>query len=171
MLRNVSFMGASLELDDELIYHASFDYWVKINWDKRQVTFGLTPASNIKEGGYRSLEYFLQEGETVTPGDPLALAITAKIKYLDVVAGGVVVALNRELEQDTASCQNAMGDSCWLASINADDEARMLTGLIDFNQYIGMLRHYEKHAISPGSKYSVSPTCRSVYESIRKQKE
>ncbi len=171
MIRNISFMGANLELDDNLFYHTSFDYWISINRDEGLVTFGLTPASHIKEGGYHSFEYFAQEGETVAQGDPLALAITGKIKYLDVVAGGEIIALNRELEQSTALCQNAVGDSCWLASIRTDGEIKILPGLIEFSHYVEMLRRYEMHRTPPGTKGAVSPTCRSVYESIRKQKE
>ncbi len=170
MIRNISFMGANLQLEDSLFYHTSFDYWISINRDEGLVTFGLTPASHIKEGGYHSFEYFTQEGETVVQGEPFALAITGKLKYLDVVASGVIISLNRELEQSTAPCQNAVGDSCWLASIRTGKEVEMLPDLIEFSYYVELLRMYEMHRTPPGTKGAVSPTCRSVYESIRKQK-
>ena len=171
MIRVVAFYGVDLELDDELFYYPPFDYWIKVNRNEGIVSFGLTPAAHVREGGYRSLEYLVQEGEMVGPGEPLAFAVTAKIKYLDTVAGGVVINLNHALEQSTVSCQTAVGGSCLLASIRTDGGGKILPDIIDFNQYVEMLRWHEKNFAPPGTKGAVSPTCRSVYYSIRKQKE
>ncbi len=161
MIRKVAFYGVDLELDDELFYYPPFDYWVKVNQSEGLVSFGLNPAAHVREGGYRSLEYLVKEGEMVGPGEPLAFAVTAKIKYLETLAEGVVIDLNRELEQNIASCHTAVNGSCWLASIRTDGGGKILPGIIDFKQYVEKLRWYEMNYAPPGSKGSVSPTCQS----------
>ncbi|MEW5921298.1 MAG: hypothetical protein AB1796_10230 [Bacillota bacterium] len=170
MIRNVSFMGTNLELDDALLYYAPLDYWIRMDREKEEVVFGLTPAAPIKEGGYRAVEFTVQEGEEVKAGDTVAVAVTAKIKYLEAVTGGIVVALNRKLEQNIAGCFTSL-DHNWLARIRTDRGGKMLSALIDFSRYLEILRMHEGHCAPPGVKAAGSPTCRSVYESIRKQKE
>lgn len=170
MLVSVSFMGTNLELDDGLMYYAPMDYWVKLDEGEREIIFGLTPAASLKEGGYRAVEFTVQEGDQIKAGEVVAVAVTAKIKYLETPAGGIIVELNRLFEHHIAACFKQAGTG-WLARIRMDDLKEMLPSLLDLSRYIESLRAYEGQCAPPGIKAAGSPTCRSVYDSIRKQKE
>jgi len=170
MIRNISFMGATLELDDELLYYTPLDYWIRVDREKDEVVFGLTPAAPLKDGGYRALEFVVGEEDEVEAGDTLAVAVTARVRYLEVPVAGIVVKLNRAFEQEMATCLMQEG-ARWLACIYTGGVLRKLSPWIDFPSYVEVLRVYEGHCVPPGLKAAGSPTCRSVYESIRKQKE
>lgn len=170
MIQSVSFLGANLDLDDELLYYAPLDYWIRVDCDKDEVVFGLTPAAPLKEGGYRALEFTVGEKDQVEAGDTLAVAVTGKVRYLEVPVAGLVVKLNRTLEQDMAACLMQAGAG-WLACIYTGGVLKTLSPWIDYSGYVEILHGYEGLCVPPGVKASGSPTCRSVYESIRKQKE
>ena len=170
MIKYIFFMGVNLELDDELLYYAPLDYWIRVDSEKEEVVFGLTPAAPLREGGYRALEFVVEEKDEVEAGDTLAVAVTAKVRYLEVPVTGSIVKLNRAFEQEMAACL-MQADSGWLACIRTGGVLKKLSPWIDFSGYVEMLRVYEGHCVPPGVKAAGSPTCRSVYESIRKQKE
>ena len=170
MLVSFSFRGTELELDDQLFYYAAMDYWVAFDRGKKEIFFGLTPAAPVKEGGFRHLEFTIKEGDKVKAGEIIAVAVTAKIKYLETPASGTVVKLNRELEQNMVECFAKM-DLSWLAQIHIENLEETLPLLVDCAAYYKILKSSEGYFLPPGIKGAGSPTCRSVYESIREEKK
>ena len=164
------FMGNNIELAEDVQYYPPLDYWVKLDREQQTVTFGLTPTGNIKEGGYRSLEFLVEEGDEVSQGDMIAVSITTKVKYLESIAGGKILSLNQGLEEEIIKLEGKPFAECWLAIIATNELEgvnRMVTGA---EEYKNKLNDFAQCAPPPGVKAG-SPTCRSVYAAIKQQKE
>lgn len=166
----LDFLGVKVELDAGVKYYPALDYWVKLEGDKQNVIFGLTPTGNIKEGGYRSLEFVVEEGEEITRGETIAVSVTAKVKYLESMSSGKILALNKALAEDIKNLEQKNLSDCWLAIIAADNLEDLDNLLVDVNEYAGKLNEFSQTAPPPGVKGG-SPTCKSVYSSIKSQKE
>ncbi len=163
-------LGKKVELDAEAKYYPLLDYWVKLERDKQNVIFGLTPTGNIKEGGYRSLEFVVEEGEEISRGDTIAVSVTAKVKYLEAMSSGKILALNKALAEDIKSLEQKKLSDCWLAIITTSNLEDLDSILVDVKEYIGKLNEFAQTSPPPGAKGG-SPTCKSVYSSIKLQKE
>lgn len=167
-MEQICFKGNTVELDEKNLFFPPFDYWVEINEKEGLVSFGLTPTGCIKEGGYRSLEFVVEEGDTVAFGDTIAVAVTAKIKYLESIASGRVAAINRELENNPELLEKVKDTSLWLASISTSALEELDQLLVDLPHYQKILDEIEAAGLPPGVKGPGSPTCRSVYEAIQR---
>lgn len=164
------FMGKKVELSEDLQYYPPLDYWVKLDAEQQTVTFGLTPTGNIKEGGYRSLEFMVGEGDEISQGDMIAVSITAKVKYLESIAGGKIISLNQGLETEINKLEEKPLAACWLATIATSELENVSRVVIDVKEYMDKLNEFAQCAPPPGVKAG-SPTCRSVYAAIKQQKE
>ncbi|UNC91586.1 glycine cleavage system protein H [Candidatus Contubernalis alkaliaceticus] len=169
-MESFQFMAKPVQMDENLRYYIPFDYWVKLEEERDLITLGLTPTGNIKEGEYRSVEFALKEGDEITCGEVIAVAITGKIKYLDSMVEGRVVAVNRDLEKDIDTLKDFFKDG-WLLSINILNAKEVYEDMVTLSEYKEILKKFEAGAVPPGTKGGTSPTCRSVYQSIKEQKE
>lgn len=169
-MESFEFMAKTVELDEDLRYYIPFDYWVKLEEDRDLLTIGLTPTGNIKEGEYRSVEFSLKEGDEIFCGDVIAVSITGKIKYLDSMVDGRVIAVNWELEKDIDTLKGSLQDG-WLLRINTANAREVYEDMKTLWDYKEILKRFEAAAVPPGTKGGTSPTCRSVYQSIKEQKE
>lgn len=167
----ICFKGNNVELDEKKLFFPPLDYWVEIDEKEGLVSFGLTLTGSIKEGGYRSLEFAVEEGDTVAFGDIIAVAVTGKIKYLESIASGRVAAINSELESSPELLEKAAVNPLWLMQISTFslDEAR--SALVDLSRYREILGEIEAGGLPPGVKGPGSPTCRSVYEAIQRSQD
>ncbi len=164
------FMGKRVELEEEIRYFPPFDYWVKLEEDQNLLTFGLTPTGNIKEGQYRSVEFTVSEGDEISCGDVIALAITGKLKYLDSMAAGKITDINRDLEKDINFLKGNLYNG-WLVSLVSPEAGQVYDNMVELSDYQEILKRIEQGAPPPGVKGGTSPTCRSVYQAIKEQKE
>jgi len=163
------FLGREIELSEEFLYDPHRDYWVSVEELGRCLTFGLTPAGVLKEGGYHSIEFTVPVGEEVQTGDTIAVAVTGKIKYLEAPAAGRVLEVNRLLEQSAAVIAEAPYTCWWLVRQEITGE-NDLACLVSAAEYRTVLAEADGRA-AHGVKGVGSPTCRSVYEGLRAQKE
>lgn len=169
-MESFEFMSKKVELDEGLRYFTPYDYWVKLEEEKGLITLGLTPTGNIKEGEYRSVEFSLKEGDEISCGDVIAVAITGKIKYLDSMVDGRVAAVNWKLEKDINIMKGSLEEG-WLLRINTSNAREVYEDMVPLSEYKEILKRFEAGAVPPGTKGGTSPTCRSVYQSIKEQKE
>lgn len=163
----LTFLGKEIKLSGDFLYDCARDYWVSVNKEKNIATFGLTPAGVQKEGGYRSIEFTVDAGDVVDAGDTIAVAVTGKVKYLETPASGKVIEVNKAFEEKISVIDQAPYVCWWLARIelsgtDADE-------LINVEEYCAVLEDLDRRTISV--KAAGSPTCRSVYQSIREQKD
>ena len=161
----VDFLGQKTVLDENLLYYQPSDYWVRPE-KEGLVVFGLTPAGIIKEGGYRSIEFTVNEGDAVRPGDVIAVAVTGKIKYLETIAGGVILDVNRRLAEQLSLCNTADLNHLWLVRLQKQND--MAANLVTYQEYGKALKQLNR-GVPPGAKGPGSPTCKSVYEAIKEQ--
>lgn len=163
----INLLGCEIELYENLYYHPRLDYWIQVEEDG-SVIIGLTPTGALKEGDYRSIEFTVGESDRVQPGDTIAVAITGKIKYLETFAGGVIEAVNKDLEKEIPSFEENPYTDIWLVRLSTEKD---VTGeLVTASEYCTGLERVNHHAVPQGKKAAGSPTCRSVYQAIREQK-
>lgn len=163
----LTFLGKEIKLSGNFLYDCGRDFWVSVNKENNIATFGLTPAGVQKEGGYRSIEFTVDAGDEVHPGDTIAVAVTGKIKYLEAPASGKVLEVNKALEEKISVIESAPYVAWWLAriqlsEIGADEFANV-------EEYCAVLEDIDHRTITV--KGAGSPTCKSVYQSIREQKD
>ncbi|MBS4032362.1 MAG: hypothetical protein KGZ63_13220 [Clostridiales bacterium] len=164
----LTFLGKEIKISGEFLYDCARDYWVSVNKEKNIATFGLTPAGVQKEGGYRSIEFTVDASDQISAGDTIAVAVTGKVKYLEAPASGTVIEVNKALEDKISVIEQAPYVCWWLARIELSG-----TGADEFTnveEYCAVLEETDRRTIS-GIKGAGSPTCRSVYQSIREQKD
>jgi glycine cleavage system H lipoate-binding protein len=168
MTKTLEFLGREITLTPDFLYDMQRDYWLRYDADTNILTFGLTPAGVCREGGCRSLEFTVTAGDSVQPGDTLAVAVTGKIKYLEFPAGGEVLELNSALEADTSLIERTPYDCWWLARLSPEKPLQAVGTIAGLEQYVAALREADLRA-AHGAKGGVSPTCKSVYTAIQQQ--
>lgn len=165
---NFVFLGKEIELLDDFLYDVQRDYWLYSDGGKNILTFGLTPSGILKEGGFRSVEFTVSPGDSVQAGDTIAVAVTGKIKYLEAPVAGSITEVNLALEKSTDFINETPYAYWWLARITPADPVAG-GNIKNLACYLDVLCETDQRS-AHGAKGGGSPTCRSVYEAIQKQK-
>ena len=166
----IVFLGKEITMSDNFLYDIQRDYWLYYDENRNIVTFGLTPSGVWKEGGCRSVEFTVAAGDTVQTGDTLAVAVTGKIKYLECPVGGKVLEINGALEATTQMLENTPYAYWWLARLIPEKPVVEEGTITALEHYLSVLLETDRRN-AHGAKGGGSPTCKSVYSAIQKQKD
>src|SRR4030067_2154263 len=104
MLVVEGFNGYRLEIPEDRYYLPGIELWVHTR-EENLLVFGLTQAGVILAGGVTSLEFLVEEGQSVSDGEAVAFAVTSKVKYIDSPLAGVIFNLNRAVIDHPISFQ------------------------------------------------------------------
>lgn len=171
MLIIEGFNGFRIEIPEDRYYLLGPELWIQPQNEGKELVFGLTQAGVILSGGVVSLEYLIEEGETVSSGDVVAFAVTSKLKYIDNPLPGTILNLNRSLMENPQFFQQDPYGKAWIFSLQLPDPVNLSTYFLDAVSYQQRLLHSEACGNPKGLKGGTSPTCRTIYNSLRSQKQ
>jgi len=170
MLVVEGFNGYRLEIPEDRHYQPGIELWVHAR-EENLFVFGLTQAGIILAGGVTSLEFLLVEGQSVSAGEAVAFAVTSKVKYIDTPLAGVILNLNRAVIDHPALFQEDPYGKAWIFSLRLSGSINLSDRFLDPVSYHQGLLRSEACGNPQGLKGGASPTCRTIYSSIRSQKK
>jgi len=169
MLIVEGFSGHRIEIPEDRYYLPGPELWIQGNG--QTLVIGLTEAGLILTGGVVSLEYLIEEGQSVSPGEVIAFAVTNKVKYIETPLAGNIVDINRVVIDNPHLFQEDPYGRAWIFSLQ-------LSGSIDLPDHFLNPISYQKRLLQSeacgnpnGLKGGASPTCRTIYSSIHSQKK
>lgn len=171
MLVVEGFNGCRIEIPEDRYYLPGPELWTQTQNEGKELVFGLTQAGIILAGGVVSLEYLVEEGQSVSPGDVIAFAVTNKIKFLETPLPGNILKINRAVIDNLQFFQEDPYGKAWIFSLRLSDPVNLSTYFLDAVSYQQRLFRSEACGNPQGLKGGASPTCRTIYSGIRSQKE
>jgi len=169
MLIVEGFNGYRIEIPEDRYYLPGPELWIQGNG--QTLVIGLTEAGLILTGGVVSLEYLVEEGQSVSPGEVIAFAVTNKVKYIETPLAGNIVDINRVVIDNPHLFQEDPYGRAWIFSLQ-------LSGSIDLPDHFLNPISYQKRLLQSeacgnpnGLKGGTSPTCRTIYSSLRRPKQ
>lgn len=165
------FNGNRLEIPEDRYYLPGSELWTKANEEDEELVFGLTQAGVILAGGVASLEYLVEEGQTVSPGDVIAFAVTNKVKYIETPLAGNILNINRAVIDNPHFFQEDPYGKAWIFSLRLSDSLNLSDHFLNAISYQQGLLRSEACGNPKGLKGGSSPTCRTIYSSLRSQKQ
>lgn len=162
------FLGKTVEIPEDRRYYTKQDLWgKKVN---QTILFGLTQPALVLLGGVKDLDWLLEEGQLVQPGESAAFAITGKILYIDTPVAGTIQ-YNKIVRKNPTVVNNDPYGEGWLFLVQPDsDIEQAFQSLVSAEQYLENLRTSEGFKNPDGLKGGVSGICKAVYSGIGQQK-
>ena len=77
MLIVEGFSGHRIEIPEDRYYLPGPELWTQAKEDVNTLVFGLTHAGVILAGGVTSLEFLVEDGQSVSNGEAVAFAVTS----------------------------------------------------------------------------------------------
>ncbi len=170
MLVVEGFSGHRVEIPEDRYYLPKFELWTKAIEDGRELVFGLTQAGIILTGSVVSLEYLIEEGQSVSVGDTIAFAVTNKVKYIETPLAGTILSVNPAVIDNPHFFKEDPYGKAWIFSLRLSDALDLSTYFLDAVSYQQRLFQSEACGNPRGLKGGVSPTCKTIYSGIRSQK-
>lgn len=134
------------------------------------IRFGLTQPALILLGGVKSMDWLVNEGDSVQPGDAVVFTITGKILYVDTPVAGVV-RFNAAVKAKPDIINTDPYGVGWLFEVQPVTELQAASEvLVSAQEYMASLHHSEGCKNPGGLKGGVSGVCRAVYYGIGQQK-
>lgn len=171
MLTIEGFNGLRIEIPEDRYYLPGPELWTRTQNGSKELVFGLTQAGVILAGGVVSLEYLVEEGQAVSSGDAVAFAVTNKVKYIETPLAGRILHLNEAVLENPLIFQEDPYGKAWIFSLQLPDPVNLSTYFLDAVSYQQRLLHSEACGNPKGLKGGASPTCRTIYSSLRSQKQ
>lgn len=162
------FLGKTVELPEDLRYHIKQGLWARKT--DNSIVFGLSQPALVLLGGFKDMEWLVNDGEEVSPGDTVLFAITTKILYIDVPLGGAIGFNTAAREHPEKIISDPYGDG-WIFSVRAPGECEnAYLSLASADAYVDSLRKTDGFRNAKGLKGGVSGMCKAVYSGINSQK-
>jgi glycine cleavage system H protein len=162
------FLGKTVEVPEDRRYDAKQNLWGKKV--DRTILFGLTQPALVLLSGVKDLDWLLEEGQLVQPGESAAFAITGKILYIDTPVAGTIHYNKIARKNPTVVSSDPYGEG-WLFMVQPDSDIdQAYQSLVSAEQYLEDLRKSEGFKNPNGLKGGVSGICKAVYSGIGQQK-
>jgi glycine cleavage system H protein len=162
------FLGRKVEIPEDRRYLSKPGLWAKS--EGLELRFGLTEPELVLIGGMNDLEWLSWDGEEVSPGQSVAIAITGKIKYIDAPVGGVL-RLNHRVKEEVGLIGRDPYGQGWLFQIKPRSGSEdSYAALASAEDYVQSLQNSEGCKNPEGLKGGVSGICKAVYTGIKEQK-
>jgi glycine cleavage system H protein len=162
------FLGKKVEIPEDRRYVVKQGLWAKTEGTEWRL--GLTEPELVLIGGVNDLEWLSWDGEEVSQGQSIVIAITGKIKYIDAPVAGVL-RLNHQVKEAVGLIARDPYGQGWLFQIKpqswSEDSYQALPSAED---YILNLQNSEGCKNPEGWKGGVSGMCKAVYTGIKEQK-
>ncbi len=171
MLIIEGFNGYRIEIPEDRYYLPGPELWIQAQGDGKTFVFGLTQAGVLLAGGIVSLEYLIEEGQLVSPGDVIAFAVTNKVKYIETPLAGNIISVNQPVTDNPHLFQEDPYGRAWIFSLQLSGSINLSDHFLNPISYQKRLLQSEACGNPKGLKGGSSPTCRTIYSSLRSQKQ
>jgi len=162
------FLGQRVEILDDRRYDTTQGLWGRIA--DQAIEFGLAQPSLVLFGNVTSIDWLADESGMVSAGQPVALAIDSKPRYIDAPVTGTIC-FNQTLRENPGQIANDSYGTGWIFRIKPTcDIATAYKALAKAEDYFEKLKGTEGFKNPEGIKGGVSGMCKAVYSSIRQQK-
>lgn len=171
MLIIEGFNGYRIEIPEDRYYLPGPELWIHTQENGQTLAFGLTEAGLILAGRVISLEYLVEEGQLVSPRDVIAFAVTNKVKYIETPLAGNVFSINQAVADNPHLFQEDPYGRAWIFSLKPSSSIDLADHFLNPISYQKGLLQSEACGNPKGLKGGTSPTCRTIYSSLRSQKQ
>ncbi len=161
-LKITGFLGRELTIPHDRSYDLTEGLWLKKN-SNGSLAVGFTEPTVLMAGSIRQIEMLVEDGQSVSKGETVVLALTSKLKYVACPISGKI-----EFVQDVENIAQDVSSRPYETSVfNIAPE--MDETLPDAKDYIEALKDSDGCRNPGGHKGGVSPTCKAVYMAIAEQ--
>lgn len=162
------FLGQRVEIFDDRRYDTAQGLWGRIA--DQAIEFGLAQPSLVLFGNITSINWLAEESGMVSAGEPVALAIAGKPRYIDAPVTGTIC-FNQALRENPGQIADDPYGSGWIFRIKPADGIDVACGVLaKAEDYLEKLKGTEGFKNPEGIEGGVSGMCKAVYSSIRQQK-
>lgn len=127
------FSGHRLEIPEDRYYLPGPELWIQ--GKGQTLVIGLIEAGLILSGGVVSLEYLIEEEQSVSPGDVIAFTVTNKVKYIETPLAGNILNLNSFLVYNLHLFQEDPHGRAWLFSLRPSGTINLSDHFLDPTSY------------------------------------
>jgi len=159
-----NFLGRELVLPDDRLYDAAEGLWIKQELGGG-CSIGISEPALLMAGTLREIEMLAESGSHVKAGETVALALTAKLKYIAAPVSGT---LTYPADTDNLA-ESIMKDPYSAAVFGIAADSADSEGLLDARAYADALKDSDGARNPGGHTGGVSPTCKAVYMGLREQ--
>lgn len=174
MLRLEGFYGQSVDIADDRLYDGDEELWVQasgVQGSGDVVRIGVSKVGVLLMGGVESAEFFVDVGDVIATGADLVFFETFKaVRYVVSPLAGEITAVNDAVADDPEMFDDDPYGEAWLVEMRPADGQDIRSLFLDPVVYLeGLLRseHCAEGSEALKEAKKGSPTCRSVYGSIR----
>jgi glycine cleavage system H protein len=162
------FLGRQVSIPDNIHYVPKQGLWARL--DDTSIVLGFTDPALVLSGGVNDLNFLVEDGDRVDPGQTVFFAITGKIVYIETPVQGII-RFNDAVRTDPSVINEDPYGNGWLFAVTPPSPAAgVYNGLPDCAAYLESLQNSEGLKNPEGLKGGVSGVCKAVYSGIRMQK-
>lgn len=162
------FLGQRVEIPEDHRYDVKQGLWGRR--DDGAVVFGLTQPALVLAGGIKSLDWLVDENQSIRKGEAVLFAITGKILYLEAPIPGTI-RFNTSARENPSRITTDPYDDGWLFRIQPDEGLHRIYRILSSpRDYLDKLRLSDGLKNPGGIQGGVSGICKAVYSGIGEQK-
>ena len=162
------FLGQRVEIFDDRHYDTAQGLWGRIA--DQAIEFGLAQPSLVLFGNVTSIDWLADENEMVSAGQPVALAIAGKPRYIDTPVTGAL-SVNQTLPENPGQIADDPYGSGWIFRIKPADGIDVACGaLAKPEDYLEKLKGTEGFKNPEGIEGGVSGLCQAGDGSIQQER-
>jgi glycine cleavage system H lipoate-binding protein len=162
------FLGQCVEIPEDRRYYTKQGLWAKRV--DQAVVFGLTQPALVLSGGFKDVDWLVENGQMVNAGEAVVFAITGKILYIDTPISGTV-RFNTALRENPGQAATDPYNEGWLYQVQPEgDLDGAYQSLSSAEEYFASLQGSDGLKNPEGIKGGVSGICKAVYTGINQQK-
>ena len=162
------FLGHRVDIPEDRRYYAKQGLWAQTV--DPYIRFGLSQPALVLMGGFKDVDWLVEENHAVAAGDSVLFAITGKILYIDTPLSGLVN-FNQTLRENPQQVVSDPYGQGWLYQIQPEGRFQdAYQSLASPEAYLKSLHGSEGLKNPEGIKGGVSGMCKAVYSGIGEQK-
>lgn len=162
------FLGRQVTIPEDRSYSAKLGLWAKA--EAEDIFFGLTEPALVLAGGANSLDWLMEDGQTVNIGESVICMITGKILFIETPIGGTITFNGAVKKAPSQITEDPYGKG-WIFTITPEgDPQTALKHMVGWAGYLESLKQTEGFKNPDGLIGGVSGICKAVYSGIREQK-
>ena len=162
------FLGQRVTIPEDRRYAPKAGLWAKAA--SQDIIFGLTEPALVLSGGANSLDWLVDNRQSVKIDESVICMITGKILFIETPVGGSIV-FNEAVKNSPSQILEDPYGKGWVFTItpNGNPQSAM-EHLSDASAYLKSLEQTEGFKNPEGVIGGVSGICKAVYSGIREQK-
>ena len=162
------FLGQRVTIPEDRRYAPKLGLWAKAA--SKDISLGLTQPALVLYGGANSLDWLVDNGQSVKIAESVICMITGKILFIETPVGGSIVFNEDVKNAPSRILEDPYGDS-WIFKITPEGSLRSaMAHLTDASGYLKSLKQTDGFKNPEGVVGGVSGICKAVYTGIREQK-